>query len=315
MKYQQWAKNPTRFLAMTGYTVEQFGQLLPFFVAAHDDYFQRFDLKGKPRSGARAFVFYRNAALPTHTERLVFILSYLKINPLQEDQADRFGLQQKQVNPFIHVLKPVLQTALRIANALPAQTQPQLEQRLAQQAECGLVVLMHDGSERPLPRPVDEDQQKATYIGKKKRHTLKKGFIINTLRLILFVGSSVMGSVHDKKLADSQYQLKRVDELWQDTGYQGYSPAGVKVYQPIKKPRGKALSEAQQAYNQAVSRIRVQVEHCIGSVKRYRLVKDVCRLRKGAFVETVIHICAGLHNFRVALNPVNYPKHPKPKLI
>ena len=128
------------------------------------------------------------------------------------------------------------------------------------------------------------------------------------------MGASVVGSVHDKKLADTQYQLAGVSELWQDTGYQGYSPVGTQVYQPLKKPRGKALSEAQKAYNRAVSRVRVQVEHCIGSVKRYRLVKDVCRLRKGGFVETVIHLCAGLHNFRIALRPVNYPKHPQPKL-
>ncbi|WP_169521812.1 transposase family protein, partial [Spirosoma spitsbergense] len=86
------------------------------------------------------------------------------------------------------------------------------------------------------------------------------------------------------------------------------------LYQPIKKPRGQELSMEQKAYNQAVSRIRVQVEHVIGSTKRYRIVRDACRLRKSDFVGTVIHLCAGLHNFRVTRKPVQYPNHPKPKL-
>ena len=314
MKYQQWVTNPIRFLAMTGYTIEQFDQLLPFFVEAHDVFFQRFHLDGSPRSGARRFVLYQNAALPTHTERLVFILSYLKLNPLQEDQADRFGLQQKQANEFIHGLKSVLHDALAMAKAMPAQTDQELQICLQEQALAGPVIVIQDATERDVPRPIDKDDQKAAYSGKKKRHTAKNAFIINTLSIILFLGSTVVGSTHDKQLADTQYRLETVDELWQDTGYQGYCPAGVALYQPIKKPRGGELSEAQKAYNQAVSRVRVQVEHVIGSCKRYRIVGDVCRLRRKGFVDTVLHVCAGLHNFRVTLNPVQYPNYPKPKL-
>jgi hypothetical protein len=212
--------------------------------------------------------------------------------------AERFELQQKQVCVFMQ--------------ALPAQTQAALDERLL--AQQGPLVVMHDASERAIPRPVDKDDQQAAYSGKKKQHTVKNAFVINTLNIILFVGATVMGSVHDKKLADTQYDLGGVDELWQDTGYQGYKPVGVSLYQPIKKPRGKELSVEQKAYNQAVSRIRVQVEHVIGSTKRYRIVKDECRLRKGDFVGTVIHLCAGLHNFRVTRKPVLYPNHPKPKL-
>lgn len=314
MKYEQWVTNPIRFLAMTGYSIEQFSQLLPFFVQAHDAYFQQFHLDGSPRSGLRQFVLYKNAALPSHAERLVFVLSYLKLNPLQEDHADRFGLQQKQANEFIHGLKPVLEKALKMANVMPAQTDQELQLGLTQQALAGPVMLIHDATERAVPRPVDKDAQKAAYSGKKKRHTAKNAFIINTLSIILFLGTPVFGSVHDKKLADTQYHLEGVDELWQDTGYQGYHPEGVRLYQPIKKPRGGALSDAQKTYNQAVSRVRVQVEHVIGSCKRYRIVGDVCRLRKAGFVDTVLHVCAGLHTFRVTKKPVQYPNYPKPKL-
>ncbi|MEO0310765.1 MAG: hypothetical protein RIQ89_422, partial [Bacteroidota bacterium] len=39
MKYEQWLKNPIRFKAMTGYSIEQFEELLPTFIEIHDEYF------------------------------------------------------------------------------------------------------------------------------------------------------------------------------------------------------------------------------------------------------------------------------------
>jgi len=49
------------------------------------------------------------------------------------------------------------------------------------------------------------------------------------------------------------------------------------------------------------------VEHAIGSTKRYRIVKDECRLRKNKYPYKVFAICAALHNFRVERKPFKYP--------
>ena len=74
VKYEQWKKNPIRFVAMTGYTVEQFGQLLPYFKEAHDQYLSRYQINGKRRKGTRSFVLYANSPLPSVEERLAFML-------------------------------------------------------------------------------------------------------------------------------------------------------------------------------------------------------------------------------------------------
>ncbi|MCQ4913623.1 hypothetical protein [Bacteroides nordii] len=39
-------------------------------------------------------------------------------------------------------------------------------------------VLLHDGTERKIPHPVDYDEQKEKYSGKKKRHTVQNVVII-----------------------------------------------------------------------------------------------------------------------------------------
>jgi hypothetical protein len=64
--------------------------------------------------------------------------------------------------------------------------------------------------------------------------------------------------------------------LYQNTGYQGYNPPGVTVFQPIKKPKSRELTAEEKQYNRKIFSIRVRVEHTIGSAKRMRIVKDEC---------------------------------------
>jgi hypothetical protein len=94
--------------------------------------------------------------------------------------------------------------------------------------------------------------------------------------------------------------------LYQDTGYQGYKPDGVRIEQPIKKPKGREITAVEKEYNRKVSSFRIRVEHTIGSSKFMRIVKDECRLRANNFVGRIFKICAALHNFRIKINPWNY---------
>ncbi|WP_369862951.1 transposase family protein [Bacteroides stercorirosoris] len=64
-----------------------------------------------------------------------------------------------------------------------------------------------DGTEREIPRPIDSDQQKERYSGKKKRHTIKNAVVITMFCLILFVSQTICGKTHDKKMADTMYSL------------------------------------------------------------------------------------------------------------
>ena len=304
MKYEQWLKNTPRFVAMTGYLPERFNELLPYFREAHDDYLSKYHLNGKRRKALRKFVIYANSPLPTLEERLVFILSYHKLNPLQEQHADLFAMEQKQCHEFVHGLKIIVDKALALAGAVPAQNDKDLQVKLAQLG-CATAAppLLHDGTEREIPRPCDEQRQQDHYSGKKKKHTLKNAIVATMLCLILFVSASVPGSIHDKKVADNHYSIPKGFTLWQDLGYQGYCPEGVTLQQPQKKPRAGQLSGEQKEQNRLIASIRVRIEHAICSVKRYRIVKDECRLRKNKFAESVFLTCAALHNFRLLKQP------------
>ena len=113
--------------------------------------------------------------------------------------------------------------------------------------------------------------------------------------------------MHDKKIADNEnVEFPEGTVLDKDTGYQGYEPAGVKTYQPKKKPKGGELTEEEKEENRLLSKLRVVVEHVIGGVKRLHIVKDVFRNKKEDFEDLVMEIACGLHNFRTDCRHTTY---------
>jgi hypothetical protein len=89
-------------------------------------------------------------------------------------------------------------------------------------------------------------------------------------------------------------------------GFQGYTGEGLTIVQPKKKPLGGALTPPEKARNRMMSAVRIRIEHAIGGVKRYRMVKDNIRLWKDGIRDTVMETCCGLHNFRLQYRPWNY---------
>ena len=76
---------------MTGLTEQEFTALLPHFEHALAAYLQDRTIDGQPRT-SRRYSSYDNSPLPTMADKLLFILTYLKQNPIQEVQGQLFGM-------------------------------------------------------------------------------------------------------------------------------------------------------------------------------------------------------------------------------
>lgn len=107
--------------AMTGLTEPEFTALLPPFEQAFVAYMRDHTIDGQPRA-SRSYSTYDNCPLPTMADKLLFILTYLKPNPIQEVQAQLFGLSQSNANKWIHLLHTTLNLALANQDMLPART-------------------------------------------------------------------------------------------------------------------------------------------------------------------------------------------------
>src|SRR5260370_176350 len=144
----------------------------------------------------------RKSTLRTLDDKLVFILFYFKYYPVQLVQGFFFGLGAAQANEWIHRLTPVLNQALGYECQLPARRAETAEAVLA---ACPGLQFIIDGTERPVRRPKDADQQRQHYSGKKKRHTVKNNVISDkrTGKINVLIPTAP-GKKHDKALADEQ---------------------------------------------------------------------------------------------------------------
>ena len=295
--YAKLAKNPKLFRSLTGLTLQAFQELSPAFEAAYEtDLTRRDEQKADPRQRQRGGG--RTSAIPEIADKLVFILVYFRLYPVQVLQGFLFDLSQPQANDWIHRLTPILNEALGYEQQLPARRAKDIETLLE---ACPELEFMIDGTERPVRRPKDDEQQTAKYSGKKKRHTVKNNLITaKQTGKIKGLSQTVDGRMHDKKLADGQaLSFPKGSKLWQDTGFQGYEPDGVIIIQPKKKPRGRQLTYAEKDRNRRIAKQRISVEHSIGGVKVFSIVCDIFRHLKTGFADLVMETACGLHNLRL----------------
>lgn len=290
------ATKPRIFQNFTGLTLAAFATLLPAFVQAYDTMrLTRDAQRALPRQ--RQAGGGRHAILLTPADKLLFILFYFKFYPTQEVLGFLFGISQPQANVWVHLLTPLLNTALGAEQHLPARKTRSVTQLLE---ACPDLEFIIDGTERPIQRPSAAERQKQCYSGKKKRHTLKN-IVISEKRTkkIKGLGRTCPGKTHDKSATDDeQYQFPPGSTLFKDTGFQGYEPAGITTRQPKKKPRNGSLTDEERASNQIISRERIGVEHSIGGAKVYRIVRDVYRNHRPDYDDLVMETACGLHNLR-----------------
>jgi Helix-turn-helix of DDE superfamily endonuclease len=153
VQFADLQSRPTEFLDFTSLTLDEFQQLMPPFEAAFQAHMAAWRLDGKPRT-ARQFSVYKNCPLPTPEDRLLFILAYVKTYSLQVVQGRLFGMGQSKANQWIHVLLPVLLTALRTLGDAPARSLSALAQRLGvSEANAATVVAPLEEEPAPIPAP------------------------------------------------------------------------------------------------------------------------------------------------------------------
>ncbi len=130
VRYQDIKTKAYRILDLTSLTIDEFEQLVPPFEAAFVRHMRDWTMEGKPRT-ARAYTPYANSPLPTPEDRLLFILSYLKVAALRVVHGAMFGMSQSNANKWIHVLLLVLHQTLIDLGDVPARHLVALQQRLA----------------------------------------------------------------------------------------------------------------------------------------------------------------------------------------
>lgn len=168
LRYEDLMKKPERLLAFTGLKHEEIEQMLPSFTAAWEAHRKNYH---RPTEGRkRTLGAGRPGRLHRVEDKLLFILVYFKVYPLQDVQGALFGIGQSQANEWIHRLTDVLHATLHQDLHLPARDPATLESVLAACESHSFVI---DGTERPTQRSAQDAVQREHYSGKKKRTRIK----------------------------------------------------------------------------------------------------------------------------------------------
>jgi len=177
----------------------------------------------------------------------------------------------------------------------------------------GVKEIIFDGTEMPTERPKNNDDQKVKYSGKKSTHTDVAMVLSDKARWIHYVSMLYFGSNNDFGIFKLEFppgkgwfKNKRV---LVDLGFVGIE----KLYQISelligKKKKRKSkdnpdpkLTDEQKEKNKAVSKERIYVEHAIGGMKIFRILKNRCRMKSQVWKNRIVGICAGLWNYKLLL--------------
>lgn len=286
-------QNDRLLRAMTGLNRKAFEELLPSFSEAHRQSQTKPEGERKRAPGGG-----RKATLRTSCDKLFYILLYCKCYPTFDLMSVLFGFDRSCAWDWVHGLLPILEQALGHKQVLPARKLRSMEEFLERFPEVKAVIF--DGTERPVQRPKDPDQQKEHYSGKKKRHTRKHITGSTRKKRVILLTKARAGTVHDKRQLDQEDWVGNLPDavaIEGDLGFQGLQNEFENVHLPHKKPKGKELSEQQKQENRAFSRQRVKCEHAHAGIKRYRSVTDVYRNRVPDFDDRLMLNAAGLWNW------------------
>jgi hypothetical protein len=133
---------------------------------------------------------------------------------------------------------------------------------------------------------------------------VNKVVLIKAALTLLCRRATSAGSPHDTRMAEAPpYPWPPGRRVLQDLGFLAFTLDHGELIMPTKKPRGRALTRAQNAAQRRIARRRGRREPVNSRVKRGHSVPNTSRLRTAGVRALVMEIGWALHTFRVRLVP------------
>lgn len=269
--YSKLEKKPLIFKKLTGLTNDEFLIIIKKLKPLWD---KKYEKKKKVSGRPQGLINIENY--------LLCLLLYYRSYTSQLFIGFIFKIDDSTVSRGISKLEPLLVKVCHIKKS-----------RSLSQEE--LKTLIVDAIEQEINRP--KKRQKKYYSGKKKRHTIKTEIQITSTGRIVNISKSVGGSMHDFKLRKKSKPIPKNSRVLGDSGYQGLQHIHKKAKIPIKKPKGKELDELSKRYNKVLSKKRIYVEHKIGELKRFNILKYRYKNSKNKY-GIKMNIVSGLVNMK-----------------
>ncbi len=298
--YEQAKQKPRAFRSITGMSISEFDELyqklIPVWVRSERERLDRPDRRRAIGGGHPYALKLR--------ERLLMTAVWLRLYLSTEALGFFFGVDKSTASRNTRRVLPCLR---RLGDETLGWPEPpkrgegkSIEQALRDYPDLLAII---DATEQPVERPSDDEQQKAHYSGKKKRHTRKTQIIVNEKGVIRDVSASTPGSVHDLEHFRQSGADQRIPEevtAGGDAGYQGLHKElpDHSIFVPHKARRNHPLTEDEKLANRELSSERIVVENTIAELKRFKALADPFR-HAVAIYDDVIRSVVAIVNPRI----------------
>lgn len=142
---------PLDLYEMTSLTAGEFKSLLEGFEEEFRSHMSEWTIEGKPRR-KRSYSTYKNCPLLTAEDRLLFVISYLKHNPLQVLHGRLFGMPQGKTNMWLHILLSVLAKTFSRLGHTPSRSIEELNGKIQAKADPPLFVMTEPSDPSHVPK-------------------------------------------------------------------------------------------------------------------------------------------------------------------
>lgn len=216
------------------------------------------------------------------SDMILMLLLYYRSYVTQVFVGYMFGVDDSRVCRIMQRLEPILASVMAIQKC----------KTLSKEEVENLLI---DATEQNIERP--KKRQKPYYSGKKKRHTIKTEIRTTLAGRIVHVSKSHPGSTHDFMIFKGEERPPKESRVYVDSGYQGIADIHPNADFPYKSSKNKPLDTEEKAYNRALSRVRVKVEHVFAQIKTFKILSDRYRNKCKSY-GIKFNIIAGIVNLK-----------------
>jgi hypothetical protein len=300
MSYARLCKRPLSFRSFTGLTISEFDSIYWQIELKYEEYEKGRRLP-KSKKRQRDVGAGRPFKLKVR-ERFLMLLVYYRLYITYTLSGFLFDLDQSNVCRDICMLEPLVKRCIPLPKKLYKRTRRLGTIDEVEEYFPGFKAFI-DSSEQEIPRPTrNKRRRKEYYSGKKKKHTIKTQYMVNSEGLVLHKTGHKKGRKHDYdvyKHNNHPLTPQQVENVF-DLGYLGVEKdfPNVKSVLPIRKKKNIMLSDEERTYNKKHSKLRIIVEHTICRLKKFGIMGSRFRNRLGKY-DHASDIVSGLLNFRI----------------
>src|SRR6266487_1197700 len=296
MSYARLSKRPLLFRSFTGLEISEFNEIYTEIESTYNEH-ERKRLSRRKRE--RKVGAGRPFKLKVK-ERFLILLVYYRLYITYTLSGFLFDLDQSNVCRDISMLEPLVKRCIPLPKKLYKRTRRLRTIGEVEEYFPGFKAFI-DSSEQEIPRPKNKRRRKSYYSGKRKKHTVKTQYMVNSKGTILHKTGHDRGRIHDYEVFKNKHPITPLQvENVLDLGYMGVKNdfPTVKYVLPFRKKRKSELSDEEKRHNRKHSKLRIIVEHTVSRIKKFGIMGTKFRNRLGRY-DHASDIVSGLVNFRI----------------